>query len=200
MSDVTEITKQTYNKIANKWAQKYSGIELVNTKLNKFMNYVRPGRKILDVGCGSGKYMKWLLACGFDAIGIDFSKNILDEARQRVPSGDFRLMDMRKLKFKDNSFDGVVSTASLLHIPKKQASGVLEDFKRVMKNKSIILISVKYGRGESLCGIAHKRFFSYYTKAELVNLLKKHGFKLLESFFEFGDGIKWLVVLARVTK
>lgn len=200
MKDVIETTKEAYNKMAKEWSDKYFPSTKVENKIDKFVNYITTGKKILDVGCGPGRDTKSLMNRGFDVIGIDFSEEMVREAKSRVPSGDFRLMDMRKLDFDKNSFDGVWAFASLLHIPKEQAPKVLTEFRRVLKKSGVLAISMKQGKGEVLESEEETtRLFSYYTKDELVSLIEKSGFKILESFVEVLNNT-WIVVLAEVIK
>jgi ubiquinone/menaquinone biosynthesis C-methylase UbiE len=44
-------------------------------------------------------------------------------------------MDMRKLTFKDKTFDGIRACASFLHIPKEEAEKTLQEFFRVLKKE-----------------------------------------------------------------
>ena len=54
---------------------------------------------------------------GFQVIGIDYSNEMLGTARNKVPDGSFRHMDMRELDFEEESFDGLLVAYSLIHIP-----------------------------------------------------------------------------------
>jgi len=200
LKDKTAINKKAYNKIAKEWSDKnFTSTKMLN-KLDKFITYIKTGKKILDVGCGPGRDTKYLMEHGFDVVGIDFSKDMINEARKRVPNGNFRLMNMMGLDFYDNSFDGVWSLGSFLHIEKKEASAVLKEFWRVLKKCGVLVVIVKHGSGEALEDkYGATRFFAYYTQEELVDLIKMSGFKVLESFVETLDNT-WIVVFAEAVK
>lgn len=201
MKDVTELTKKAYNRIAKKWSDKYFMSVKVEDKIDKFVNFIKTGKKVLDVGCGPGRDTKSLMERGFHVVGIDYSESMIREAKNNVPDGDFRLMDMRKLEFEDNSFDGVWVFASLLHIPKNEAKKVLEEFRRILKKDGILGISVKQGKGEVLENEeGTTRFFAYYDQDELISLLKKSNFEILESLIETTEHNIWIVIFARVLK
>lgn len=167
--------------------------------VSRFLRYVKKGR-ILDAGCGPGRCMKQIISRGYDAVGIDFSKGMIKEAKKCVPKGDFRLMDMRKLKFTKNSFDGILCQAAFLHIEKKDAGSVIREFQRVLKPGGILSISVKKGIGEALENDqGGPRFFAYYEKEELSDLVRKHKFRMLESRYRhLAD--EWILVIAQKVK
>jgi SAM-dependent methyltransferase len=56
-----------------------------------FARHVR-GNAALDFGCGAGRSTRFLLACGFDAIGIDISPQMIAKAKEIDPQGDYRLI------------------------------------------------------------------------------------------------------------
>ena len=62
-----------------------------------FARHVRPGRararaklRALDFGCGAGRSTRFLARCGFDAAGVDISRDMVALAQQRDPAGDYR--------------------------------------------------------------------------------------------------------------
>src|SRR3977135_1625267 len=58
----------------------------------------RSGRA-LDVGCGEGRFCRMLSATGMAAIGIDPTRQLVELARRRHPSGDYRLGVAERLEF-----------------------------------------------------------------------------------------------------
>ena len=81
-------------------------------------------RNALDVGCGEGRFCRRLKCVA--AIGIDPTQRLLETARQRDPSGDYRLGRAEQLAFDDASFDLVVSYVTLVDIPDYRA-GIRRD-------------------------------------------------------------------------
>ncbi len=79
-------------------------IEFINTHLVK-------GKSILEIGCGFGRLLEILSKNSKKVTGIDYSKNLLRIARERLKDKkniELHHMNAKKLDFKDNSFDYVV--------------------------------------------------------------------------------------------
>ena len=77
---------------------------------------VRPGMRVLDIGCGWGAMSCFLAEhCDAEVVGVTLSKEQLAVARERAQglSCDFRLADYRDL---DESFDRVVSVGMFEHV------------------------------------------------------------------------------------
>ena len=66
-------------------------------------------KKILEVGCGSGMLARRFLKNGYDYLGLDLSREMLDIARSEINSDSFVQCDMRNLSF-DQQFDSVLIT------------------------------------------------------------------------------------------
>lgn len=71
-----------------------------------------PGARVLDVGCGAGRYARALAALGLRVTGVDLSESLLAQARRRSPglpgAPTYVRADMRDLPF-GPQFDGAVS-------------------------------------------------------------------------------------------
>jgi SAM-dependent methyltransferase len=63
------------------------------------------GAKVLDIGCGSGVFCAQAAQRGAAVAGIDAAEGMIAVARERTPSGDFRIGEMEELPFADASFD-----------------------------------------------------------------------------------------------
>src|SRR6266700_7249867 len=84
---------------------------------------VRSGHRVLDVGCGTGDFLRLLgpLVAPGSAAGIDLSETMIAEARRRTSGGSsndsFQVGDARNLPFESGSIDRLTATQVLLHIP-----------------------------------------------------------------------------------
>jgi trans-aconitate methyltransferase len=73
---------------------------------------VKPGERILDLGCGTGDLAKQIMEHGADVIGIDASPEMIGQAKQKYPDLNFSVADGTDFHF-DEPFDAVFSNAAL---------------------------------------------------------------------------------------
>ncbi|MDJ0990060.1 MAG: class I SAM-dependent methyltransferase [Desulfobacterales bacterium] len=92
--------------------------------LGPFARRLRPGCRVLDVGCGSGRDLAWLVRRGFTAIGFERSPGLADLARQKtgckVISDDFTRFDFASL-----AVDALLMAGALVHVPHTDLAAVL---------------------------------------------------------------------------
>lgn len=195
--------KDTYNLLAGKWAQNHwnNHYNYCDDFLNIMVAQLGEGKKILDIGCGSGEDCKFFADKKINAIGIDFSEQLINEAKKRFPSGNFLVMDILDMDFPNSSFDGVLAKHSLLHLPKKQISQILTKINSMLKPGGLFLLTLKEGIGEKTVsevrfGVKINRFFSFYTNFEINKLLQGAGFEVVHEGIHRGDrdnSLKFLV-------
>ena len=68
---------------------------------------VAGGTRLLDVGCGAGRFSRIAADRGAQVAGLDASAPLVEIARERVRAADFRVGDMEQLPWPDGSFDVV---------------------------------------------------------------------------------------------
>jgi len=200
---VVQSTTRTYDLIAHEYCKK--------TRQKKFLDwetgYIErllslipaPAPLVLDVGCGDGRHCKIIEELGGNAVGIDLSWYMITEAKAYYPVGCYCIMDMCSLHFGHECFDGIWSSGSIYHVPKRSIGGVVHEFKRVLNRHGVVAVSFKRGKGEGLESeprsyTGSPRFFAYYTEDEMVGIFSRAGFKKIESgtYPEdiYGDGIQ----------
>jgi ubiquinone/menaquinone biosynthesis C-methylase UbiE len=179
-----ETTIKTYNKIVEEYVKIRDRDEKILRKfLEKFLKYLK-GKRILDVGCGPGRDVKYFKERGYDPVGIDLSAEMIKFARKTCDA-EFKIMDMRALEFADSSFDGAWCSASLFHLPRKDFKRVLKEIRRILKLQGILFISMIEGKGSEIRREKEEyhglpRYFVYYRKKELDKILTGMGFEILE--------------------
>ncbi len=193
-NDPERVTSQSYDRFSEYYAGLHSSTDEMGEQLESFISLLS-GRRILDVGCGNGRDMKYLASRGLDVWGLDLSKRLLQFAkRDRL---EVALMDMRGIGFLGHAFDALWVCASLLHVPKHDVLDALSEFHRVLKADGTIYISVKEGEGEKFVEERQgfKRFFSFYKQSEFETLLGKAHFEVVKSQAESKNGQTWLNIL-----
>ncbi len=120
-------TREAWNATAQIWDERM-GDEgndfhkyLVRPAIEKLLQ-LKPGQKILDVGCGNGLTTRRLASLGAKVIGIDFASEMINNARKRTIQNQelikYQVLDATDetalLKLGENSFDAAVSAMALM--------------------------------------------------------------------------------------
>ena len=197
--------KSTYNRIARDYIKDHLGETWWIEGIDKYLSFLKPHSSILDVGCGFGKISKYLVKKGFVVTGVDFSENMIELAKEQVPTGIFFVKDIKHpLNFK-NTFDGVIAPAVLLHIPKNEVTGVLKNITAPLKSKGYFYATVKEVRQdgkdeeivkESDYGYDYERSFSYFTLDELKRYVHDIGLKIVYENVASSRNSNWIQIMA----
>lgn len=170
-----------------------------------------PGNKILDAGCGTGRDAMFYIKNGLAYVGMDLSKEMLQKAYETISTEitqsnrkpiiklreDVYIDDISNkviflyggitnIPVKDNSFDFVVCSEVIEHVPNWTES--LKEFKRVLRDGGILLITTPniyslYGLTrlfyENTIGWSHP-FDQWKNYWALKKELSKIGFEIEE--------------------
>jgi SAM-dependent methyltransferase len=102
--------------------------------------------QVLEVGCGPGPNLWYLVREGFTAAGIDGSPTAIRQARERLmveklpytaPRVDLRVGDFATLPWPDSTFDAVVDIASLYANPMATIRATINEIHRVLKSGGV---------------------------------------------------------------
>ena len=93
---------------------------------------LRPGDRVLEVGCGTGAITKRLLAAGAQVTAIDRSSDMLDVARRRAPGADYRQCDVTSAELGDG-YDCVVLAFVLHELPSDKRRALLPAAARTLR-------------------------------------------------------------------
>lgn len=171
-----------------------------------FDDYLIDGEKVLDLGCGNGRFYELFESRKIDYIGIDSSKKLIEIAKIRYPKVKFQVVNALNLSFPNNFFDKIYSIAVLHHIPSKELRlQFLKEVKRVLKPKGLLILTVwdlwqknrtrnlifKFGLlkllGKTKLDFKdvlmkwqrrENCYFHCFSKKELQSLLNEAGFKI----------------------
>ena len=125
------------------WGDKYA-IEL---EIETISNFIKEGFDVLDVGCANGySTLKQLIKKPRSIVGIDFSETMIENARLVSKNIDcnklsFKVGDVRKLDFNDETFDLIYTTRVLINLCNwdEQQHSIKECIRVAKKGGTIIL-------------------------------------------------------------
>ena len=105
------------------------------------------GMKVLDVACGPGLVSGKIYQRKALPVGIDFSPEMINLAKQLHPHIEFVEGDAQQLPFNDASFDSVVMNFGVLHLPKPLQA--MKEANRVLKKNGRFAFTVWAGAAKS---------------------------------------------------
>ncbi len=164
--------------------------------------YLKPKDRILDLGCGNARFRKFLdpqIIPPGNYFGLDVSGELLKIGREKFPQDHFFHDDFEKeLPFGAENFEMVVSIAAFHHLyNRKDQKAFIAECYRVLKPGGILFLTtwklpmkyfltnllrfrwknwlIPFGKEK------HSRIYRRVNNEEMEKLLKKAGFKVLQS-------------------
>lgn len=104
---------------------------------------IGPGQVLLELGCGSGVFLRLAADEGARVFGLDAAQPLIEIARERVPEADLRVGDLQFLPYEDDFFDLVAGFNSFFFAADMTAA--LREAGRVAKPGAPVVIQV-WGR------------------------------------------------------
>lgn len=153
---------------------------------------IQPGYRILDIGCGPGRH-----ACeafrfkDVVVVGADMNEDDLREAMERLTYHEMigedgggvwaiSVADITRLPFKDNSYDLVICSEVMEHIPDEDAA--ISELIRVLKPGRNLVVSVPRYFPEWVCWALSDEYNSssgghirIYKKGRIIDMLEAAG-------------------------
>lgn len=166
---------------------------------------LKPGGKILDVGCALGFFVELSLKHGYDAYGFDPSEYAIGEAKKLVGKDRIRQGVVSEMHYPQKSFDVIVLLDVFEHLADPRAN--IQKLKTFLKDDGILVIAT--GDTSSVLARLLKRRWTFYippqhlfffNRKNLTKLLDQAGFAP-KSWFRVGKwlSLRYVLHLARTT-
>lgn len=152
---------------------------------------LQPGSSVLDAGCGSGRHLRALARLpGLKLVGIDRNPADVEEAQKNLKnmtdavSTGFHVAcgDITALPFESESFDCVICSEVLEHIPEHEEA--LKELVRVLKPQGSLVVSVPRYFSERICWMISSQYskdegghIRIYKKKQMKKMLARQGMK-----------------------
>lgn len=142
---------------------------------DRFIGHLRPGSRILDLGCGSGRDSLAFSAMGFEVTPVDGSEGMCRMAEKNTG------LKVRRLLFSEldyhGCFDGVWACSSLLHVPSKELPEIMTKVSEAMVPGGFFYLTFKKGDFE---GERDGRYYTDMTFDSLNGLVKVCGMETVD--------------------
>lgn len=137
------------------------------------------GKKVLEVGCGTGDLLQFLYSDNYELTGSDYSNVYLDKAREKNLSTKLFKADLLDEKFwlqYENQFDSVIASEVIEHI--QDDSRALQTIFHILKPGGVLVLTVPafnflYSNHDKKIG-----HFRRYSKKSLNNIINLAGFSI----------------------
>jgi uncharacterized protein YceH (UPF0502 family) len=105
------------------------------------------GGPVVEVGCGPGHVTAYLADEGADALGLDLSPGMVDEARRRFPDGSYEVGDLRRLTRPASSsgWAAVLGWYSLIHLAASELPGAVASLARPLAPGGWLVLALHAG-------------------------------------------------------
>ncbi len=210
------MNKKTAKKLLKKVVEDYNSIsDDFNTtrqydwkEFESFLPHIKNNQKIADLGCGNGRFYKYINnKRDISYLGIDNSKGLLEKAR-KAHKAEFIEGDLLSIPLANENIDIAIAIASFHHIPSKELRvKSLKEIKRILKKDGKFILTVwnlfqprykkyiwqavlrsilslgKYDMRDTFIPWAKtgvKRYYYAFKAKELRKLLEENGFEILE--------------------
>jgi SAM-dependent methyltransferase len=172
-----EMWNQSYANEPSWWKGPYD--------LSPIMQRLTAGARVLDVGCGSGRYLVPLVRNGFEAVGADISRHALESLGSQYAC---LVADVCRLPFSDSQFDAVTCYGVLEHLTQIGCVQAATEVFRILTDRGLAFFEVtglhdmrnhsgvqKDAYSIIRRGIPHH----YFSPAELRTIFESAGFAVL---------------------
>ncbi len=170
----------------------------------RFLNLKHQKReKLLDIGCGGGRFLHRMQRIGWDVEGVDFdaaaTRKVEEKYGFRVYTGD-----LRDIKLQANSYDVVVMSHAIEHVC--DPASLMGEVRRILKKGGRLIIVTPNSNA-----VARRRFGIYWRGLEVPRhiqifsptglslLIKNSGLKLLEAY-TFAHGSEGIYYVSKQMK
>ncbi len=137
---IREQVKKAYSAIAGEFDQSR---KVQWSEFQDFLPFIKKHSKVLDLGCGNGRFYELLKDKDVDYLGVDNNSHLLEKARENFPNTVFKIGDMADLNLPDNTFDAIVSIAAFHHLPgRRLRQKSVSEMHRVLKKDGVLILTV----------------------------------------------------------
>jgi SAM-dependent methyltransferase len=153
--------------------------------LDAALDVLGPSGSVLDLGCGPGQVASYVMARGFDAVGVDLTPAMLDVARRRTSRLPLVNGDLLQLPVRADAVDGSIAWYSFHHLHRTLLDLAVGEVRRTLRREGVFVAATHAGIGQEAVehdrhGAAERVLITYYEAHELRSVLACHHFEVVD--------------------
>jgi trans-aconitate methyltransferase len=189
----------TYDLLAEEWDEQRDRTLFERRHLDRMLTHA-PGRRVLDLGCGSGRPIaQYLVDRRCTVTGVDGASEMIARFRRNVPQASGIVADMRTLELGE-SFDAILAWDSFFHLSPDDQRAMLPVFAAHAAPRAILMFTAGPAAGEPIGDFAGRKLYhASLDPKEYRDALAASGFSLIDVTFEDPEAQGHTVYMARLT-
>ena len=185
-----------YNDNASKLTKEYDNANMSEI-YDCIEKYLKSNSKVLDIGFGSGRDIRYFHSKNIEIYGIDGSKRFVEIFKNQYPMlskfvSYSVLPDIYIPNISNKYFDLIFSMATWMHLAQSDHNKTILNIKRNLKDDGIFILGYSYNQRTN-----DPRFFENLDPQKIALLVSQNGFYLLEEYFTKDslnrENLKWIV-------
>ena len=183
----TDEVASTYDALADQWERRSAsgGPDLRSSWARKLERFARAGERIIELGCGTGVPVGWMLSSRYDYVGVDASAEMLNRARNAMPTTTLLHTDMADVQFTPRSVGAVIAFSSIPHVPRDQHATLFSSIAAWLRPQGVfignLLSDDQPDRYEPNWLNAGPMRWSGFDAVTNLGLLRQAGFDVLDT-------------------
>ena len=159
-----------YNRNADEYFARTADVNF-DALYSRFLKYIPDGGRIMDLGCGSGRDVKWFYDHGYEAFGLDASRELVSKAsiEYDIPVCTGLIEEWTS----STTFDGVWCCASLMHLDDDALEQFFVNLQYNLKPGGVLFMSVKSGIETGLD--EQGRYLRNFTEEDVREIINRHS-------------------------
>jgi len=208
--DKYQITVNTFNKLANKYQERYMEMDFYNDTYDQFCDFVsKKNATIFEIACGPGNITKYLLSKrpDYQIFGTDLAPNMVELAKVNNPNAKFEVMDSREIDQVKQKFDAIMCGFCFPYLSKNDVAKLIQNSSKLLNSQGYIYLSTMeddYEKSGFQTSSTGDQAYMYYHQADfIVNHLEDNGLEIVslqrkEFPAELGAAATDLFIIARL--
>jgi len=192
-----DLVRESYDQVAELYLEARD--EWQSTPhLDRLLVRLKPGSRILDVGCGAGVPIdSYLAERGLEVVGLDISPRQVELATKNVPAGRFETRDMQELREGEFKVDAVISFYAIFHTPRGSHAKTFRTLASYLPPGGLMLVTMGAGEWEGEEDLLGARmWWSHYGVEKNRELIEAAGFRVVHEEIDSSADENHQIILA----